>query len=161
MSWNRYRRRHEVIHSVLRGVARSGRISAVEETDIRSEFGDLAGFLLALHQRWYTAFGARVDAVLESYGQSGPGGLQDLRSAVVAAWDGLAAERPELRALLDAHADHPALAEPVAAQASMLRWATGLDLADVSGSRRRDTVYAGQAARAGHAAHAAVPEPVG
>ncbi|MGH3328154.1 MAG: hypothetical protein ACRDPT_10240 [Streptomycetales bacterium] len=63
-----------------------------------------------------------------------------------------------LRAVLDVHADHPALAEPVAEQARLLRWATGLDLADMTAGRRRDTAYAAHATRA---AQAGVPELVG
>jgi hypothetical protein len=71
------------------------------ELDI--ELGGRDAALLALHYRWRTAFFARLDALLEE-------APADLDAALNALWTDPAIGGRGLRALLDAHVDHPALA---------------------------------------------------
>jgi hypothetical protein len=103
-SWNRAHRRYQLVHAVLDGIAGTGRpaVPARLAADVDAEFGDFGGFLRDVQLRWYRAFDARLDTVLETE-------PDDLPAAVADVWRDLSDTMPAARLLLDAHAEHPAL----------------------------------------------------
>lgn len=105
------RRRYRLIEAVLDAVRRSGRpvVPAALRDQVDAEFGGLDGLLLAVAHRWHTALVAHLDAVLDS----GPAELTD---AVEELWRSQARVHATSRALLDAHADRPALIAATARQ---------------------------------------------
>ncbi|WP_157431693.1 hypothetical protein [Actinomadura hibisca] len=123
MSWNSTHRRHRLVRTVLDEVARTGapEIPAHRGAEIDAEFGGPGEFLLEVQRRWYRAFDARLDALLERW-------PSEVRTALVRLWHDLAAATPGERLLLDAHVDHSDLAALHAHHRRMLRWATGVDL---------------------------------
>jgi hypothetical protein len=92
-----------LVREVLAEVTRTGCPEITRRGEVESAFGGVEEFLLFLHHRWRTAFFARLDALLEDPSE-------DLDSAVVALWADPTTGGRGLRPLLDAHADHPALA---------------------------------------------------
>ncbi|MGK5559335.1 hypothetical protein ACSNOI_47845, partial [Actinomadura kijaniata] len=72
--------------------------------EVDAAFGGFGEFLLEVQRLWYRAFDARLDALLEDR-------PRDMDAALAALWHGLAADTPGARLLLDAHLDHPALAD--------------------------------------------------
>ena len=105
-SWDRLHRRHRLVQAVLCEVGRTARpaVAAKFRADVHAEFGDFGGFLLEVQRRWYRAFDARLDMVLEHE-------PDDLAAAVADIWADLAETMPAARLLLDTHTDHPALRE--------------------------------------------------
>lgn len=132
MSWDRQHRRHQLLHAVLREVGRTGRpaVPARYRADVNAEFGDFGGFLREVQLRWYRAFDARLDAVLEE----APG---DLAAAIADIWATLADTMPSSRLLLDTHAAHPALRALHEHHRRTLRAATGM----IQKSGRNDDQY--------------------
>lgn len=120
-SWDRQHRRHRLVRAVLSEIGRTGRpaVAARFRAEVDAEFGDFAGFLLEVQLRWYRAFDARLDAVLETE-------PDDLPAAVADLWAGLADTMPDSRLLLDTHAEHPALRVLHEHHRRTLRAATGL-----------------------------------
>jgi hypothetical protein len=120
-SWDRARRRYQLVHAVLDDDARTGRpvVPARYAADVDAEFGDFGGFLRDVQMRWYRAFDARLDTVLEAQ-------PDDVCAAVAGVWRDLCAAQPASRLLLDAHAEHPALAELDGHHRRTLRAATGI-----------------------------------
>jgi len=92
-----------LIREVLAEVVRTGRPEVARLGDVEATFGSVEAFLLALHHRWRTAFFARLDALLEDP-------PDDFDASVVALWTDPTTGGRGLRALLDAHVEHPALA---------------------------------------------------
>ncbi|MFE3448817.1 hypothetical protein ACFXJ8_07750 [Nonomuraea sp. NPDC059194] len=130
MSWSQSRRRHQLVHAVLAGIAETGRpiVPAELAAEVSAEFGGSEEFLREVQRRWYRAFDARLDAVLEDP-------PHDLRAPLVRLWHELADAMPAARLLLDAHAGHPALAELDAHHRRTLDAATGVDLDDLDLTR--------------------------
>jgi hypothetical protein len=94
--------------------------AAIEQGELRTSdaFPDERELLLALHHRWTQRLTARVElAELDN---------DDPVDAVGAAWRRTAEDNPELRALLDEHADDVALRPLVDAEHRMLARAAGL-----------------------------------
>lgn len=94
--------------------------AAVEQGELRTSdaFPDERELLLALHHRWTQRLTARVElAELDN---------DDPVDAVGAAWRRTAEDNPELRALLDEHADDVALRPLVDAEHRMLARTAGL-----------------------------------
>ncbi|MFG2002762.1 hypothetical protein ACGFNU_26740 [Spirillospora sp. NPDC048911] len=121
MSWSRTHRRHQLVHEVLADIGTDGRpeIPVWRQAEVDAEFGGLGQFLVQVQVRWYRAFDARLDALLEAWPQDPPAALDEL-------WLGLSDTMPTARLLLDAHLDHPAL-EPVHVRHQlMLHAATGI-----------------------------------
>jgi hypothetical protein len=120
-SWNRLHRRHELVHAVLDAIASRGKpdIPARFVSAVDAEFGDLGGFLREVQSRWYRAFDARLDMLLEHEPTDLPAAIADL-------WRGLADTMPAARRLLDAHAAHPALVAGDEHHRRTLRYATGI-----------------------------------
>lgn len=88
--------------------------------ELDAVFGGRDAALLALHHRWRTAFFARLDALLEDP-------PPDLDDAVRALWTDPATGGHGLRALLDAHGDHPALAAAQERERRLVRRDLGVD----------------------------------
>ncbi len=118
------RRRYRLIEAVLDGARRAGRpvVPAELSDEVDAEFGGLDGLLLAVARRWHTAFAAHLDAVLED-------SPDDLSTAVVDLWSSQAAVHATSRALLDAHADRPAVVAAEDRQRRDVLATTGVDLA--------------------------------
>lgn len=114
--------RHRLLADVLADVARTGHPVVTRTEEVAAAFGDLDAFLLAAQHRWYTAFYAHLDAVLED-----PHG--DLDTAVACMRADLVAAQPALRALLDAHAQRPILALVEAQHRHRVLTDVGVDLA--------------------------------
>ena len=104
MSWERSHRRDRLVGAVLHEIGRTRRpaVAARYRADVDAEFGSFGGFLLEVQLRWYRAFDARLDAVLENE-------PDDLAAALDDSWATLADAMPSSRLLLDTHAAHPAL----------------------------------------------------
>lgn len=117
------RRRYRLIEAVLEGVRRPGDpvVPAGLRDEVDAEFGGLDGLLLAVARRWYTALVAHLDAVLED-------SPADLPTAVADLWSWQAAVHATSRALLDAHADRPALIEAADRERRDVLAITGVDL---------------------------------
>jgi hypothetical protein len=120
-SWDRLHRRNRLVRAVLYEVGRTGRpaVAARFRGDVDAEFGDFGGFLVEVQLRWYRAFDARLDTVLENE-------PEDLPAAVADVWAGLADAMPASRLLLDANAEHSALGPIHAHHRRTLRSATGI-----------------------------------
>jgi hypothetical protein len=96
---------------------------------VDAEFGGLGDFLREVQVRWYRAFNARLDDLLEEQ-------PRDLHAALVQLWHDLADTMPTARYLLDSHLDHPKLAAGDARHRSLLHTVTGVDLDPASLPRR-------------------------
>ncbi|MFC4858402.1 hypothetical protein [Actinophytocola glycyrrhizae] len=94
--------------------------AAVEQGELRRSavFGDERELLLALQYRWTQRLTARLELAELSDG--------DPVDAVGAAWRRTAEDNPNLRALLDAHADDEALRPLIEAEHRTLARAAGL-----------------------------------
>jgi hypothetical protein len=108
MGWQDFYRRRDALDAV------------VEQGELRTSdtFPDEGSLLLALHHRWTQRLTARVDLAELSD--------DDQVDAVGEAWRTTAAENPALRALLDEHADQPALRPLIEAEYRMLARVAGL-----------------------------------
>ncbi|WP_030917516.1 hypothetical protein [Streptosporangium amethystogenes] len=109
------RRRRTLAHIVLRDLTETGDVTVPIwwEEEIQREFDGLGGFLAELSRQWWTAYAAHLDALIEL-------GVDDPSQA----WDDVAAQMPQLRAVLDAYKDEVALAEAERRHCDVLRWTT-------------------------------------
>lgn len=121
-----------LVREVLAETARTGRPEITRRGDVEAAFGSVEAFLLALHHRWRTALLARLDALIENI----PADPPDFDAAVVAAWTDPTTGGRGLRALLDAHADVPALAAAQEGERRRVARDLGVDVPAV-GSRTR------------------------
>ena len=96
-----------LVREVLAEAVRTGRPEITRRGDVEAAFGSIEAFLLALHHRWRTALFARLDALLENLPAHSSA---DCDAAVAALWTDPTTGGRGVRALLDAHADTPALA---------------------------------------------------
>ncbi|MBE1561884.1 hypothetical protein [Nonomuraea africana] len=112
-------RRHQLVHAVLASGLTT--VPADLAAEVAAEFGDFGGFLQEVQRRWYRAFDARLDAVLEER-------PQDVHDALVRLWRDLALTMPAARLMLDANAGHPALVEGDDRHRRLLHAATGVVL---------------------------------
>jgi hypothetical protein len=110
-----------LVREVLAEAARTGRPEITRRGDVEAAFGSVEAFLLALHHRWRTALLARIDALLEDP-------PADFDAAAVAAWNDPTTGGRGLRALLDAHADSPALAAAQERERLFLRRTLGVEI---------------------------------
>jgi hypothetical protein len=117
-----------LVREVLAEVARTGRPEITRRDDVVAAFGGAEAFLLALHHRWRTAFFARLDALLED-------SPADLDARVAQLWADPSTGGRGVRALLDAHADVPALAAAQAAERELVRRTTGVTVPSAPRSR--------------------------
>jgi hypothetical protein len=110
-----------LVREVLAEAARTGPPEITRRGDVEAAFGSVEAFLLALHHRWRTALFARIDALLEDP-------PADFDAAVVAAWNDPTTGGRGLRALLDAHADSPALAAAQERERLLLQRTLGIEI---------------------------------
>lgn len=112
--------RRELIQAVLDRVRRTGEpvLAWDEVPGLAEEFGEPDTLLREMYRRWYARFAARLDAALEE-------GQADPVEAAREVYRRLATETPEWRFVLDAHRDHPALAEAERQRRGLSSPATG------------------------------------
>jgi hypothetical protein len=120
-SWDRTHRRYRLVQDVLENISRSGRpvVPAALTPAVDAEFGGFDGFLRDVRLRWYRAFDARLDALLEDE-------PDDLDAALAHLRHELAGDMPAAAILLAAHAEHPALRALDLDHQRKLRAATGI-----------------------------------
>jgi hypothetical protein len=129
--WEQARRRYRLVHDVAGDFARSGPGALAEwRPAIETEFGDLDDFLRDIQRRFHTAAETRLDALIEA-------SPADPATSVVAVLDEVAEIYPDLRCLLDAYADRPAVAEGTARFHRAVHAATGVDLTETQSNRSR------------------------
>lgn len=114
-----------LVREVLAEAARTGRPEITRRSDVEAAFGSVDAFLLALHHRWRTALLARLDALIENTPADSPA---DFDAAVVAAWTDPTTGGRGLRALLDAHADSPALTAAQERERRFVQRTVGVEL---------------------------------
>ncbi|GIH96575.1 hypothetical protein ACFFMN_35015 [Planobispora siamensis] len=107
------RRRRALARTVLHDLAETGHTTVPPwwQPEIEREFGGLGGFLAELSRQWWTAYAAHLDALIE-LGAGDP----------CQAWADVTERLPRLRAVLDAYAGEPALAEAERRHGDVLRW---------------------------------------
>jgi len=120
-----------LVTEVLAEVARTGRPEIRRIDEVREVFGSVDAFLLAVHHRWRTALTARLDALLEDP-------PTDLDAAVHALWTDPGLGGRGLRSLLDAHAEHPALAAAQDRERLLVRRDLGVDVPPPAATPRSD-----------------------
>jgi hypothetical protein len=127
-AWDRTHRNYQLAHQVADDFACSGMPSLTRWSgDIDTVFGDLAAFLRDVQVRWYTAFDAALDRVLE---HRPPDPLVEISKV----WTELADTLHPYRTLLDGFATHPALAEGDACHRERLIAMFGIDPSAVVGT---------------------------
>ncbi|GAA1677410.1 hypothetical protein [Fodinicola feengrottensis] len=119
--WQQVHRRTDLLNLVLDEITGTGsaQVPAVHIAAIEAEFGGFDEFLLAAHQRWSTAYAARLDGLLEE-------APDDMATGLARICAELRALRPGLRTLLDYYSDNPALAAAEDRQWRQLVAATGV-----------------------------------
>ncbi|MFC7344146.1 hypothetical protein [Saccharopolyspora griseoalba] len=120
MSWNTYYQRKHAIDAVLDS-ARRDPDRALDT--IPSPFADAGELLAALQHKWLQQLGGRLEVALTD-AERAPHG--DRVEAVTSAWRRAAAANPALRAVLDHHAEHPALRAGATAENRLLATSAGL-----------------------------------
>jgi hypothetical protein len=116
--WQQVHRRTDLLNAVLDDIDGTGSAQVPDTyiTKIEAEFGGLDDFLLAAHQRWATAFAARLDGLLENEPEDLAAGLAQICAQL----------RPALRALLDHYGENAALAAAEERQWQQVAVVTGL-----------------------------------
>jgi AcrR family transcriptional regulator len=109
MGWQDFYRRRDALNA------------AIDQGEVRASdaFPDERELLLALHHRWAQRLTARVELAELDY-------TDDLVDAVGNAWRRTVSDNARLRALLDEHADNPALRPLIEAEHRMLARVAGL-----------------------------------
>lgn len=120
-NWEQTHRRYDLVYAVADAIALRGP-EVIDEwhDEIDEVFDDVAGFLRDVQRRWYTAVDAYLDAVLEEQ-------PADVEAAVAEILGRVSTTDRALRIVLDAFADHPALAEGDAQHRWSLLAVTGVD----------------------------------
>lgn len=134
-NWHDLHRRHEILERIDRDV------SAAEHHSTGDVFSDFADLLRAAHQQWITTLGGAIETALEV-------GRGDLLADVRHAWQVTRERHPGLRALLDQHADHPAVRPLARREHDLIARATGMPRAfHLIATRERQEVRAPQPRR--------------
>lgn len=152
MAWDARHTRDTVLREVmsLADARRDGRLpwDAAGAEQVYDSPADLLG---ALQMRWHTRLSGAIERELSEQ-------PWDLGRAVVHAWRGVSADMPGVRAVLDAHADEPAMQRARRKEWTLLATASGL-----TGMSDPEAVRIGRAveqrARAVTVEKAAAPEP--
>lgn len=110
MGWDDFYRRRDALDTVIESGC---------DSDVPEPFDNLGGLLLALQHRWSTRLSSRIElAMLDD--------PDDPVEAVTGAWRQTAAADEKLRAILDAHADNPALRPVLRTEQRAVATAAGL-----------------------------------
>lgn len=125
MTWDAYHRRQQVLRelAVSSDRHRDGLLPWAEREGVRTAFDSPTDLMLAVQMRWNARLRARVHRELDEQ-------PIDLEAAVARAWRAAAADLPGFRAILDAHACDPALAEARTRELAFLASAAGLASAE-------------------------------
>ncbi|MGH3716901.1 MAG: hypothetical protein ACRDT4_26090 [Micromonosporaceae bacterium] len=99
-------------------LARVERDGTIGSEQLPEAFSDTAELLAMAQQRWHSHLGARIDAAMET-GEAPS-------TAVGGAYRETIRSLPEIRQLLNEHAEHPALDAAREREYSLLAWAAGL-----------------------------------
>jgi hypothetical protein len=120
MTWDAHQTRDTVLREAMAiaDTRRDGRLPW-EATGAEQVFDDPADLLGALQMRWHTRLSGAIERELVEQ-------PWDLGQAVVHAWRGLSADMPGVRAILDAHADEPAMQRARRKEWMLLATASGL-----------------------------------
>jgi hypothetical protein len=120
MTWNAHQRRDSVLRAVMTAAEnrRDGHLPW-DIPDAEQAFDTPAELLGALQMRWHTRLSGAIERELVEQ-------PWDLGQAVVHAWRGLAADMPGVRAVLDSHADEPAMQRARRKEWVLLATASGL-----------------------------------
>lgn len=120
MTWDAHQRRDTVLRQVIT-VAETRRDGHLpwETAGAEQAFETPAHLLGALQMRWHTRLSGAIERELAEQ-------PWDLGQAVVHAWRGLAADMPGVRAVLDAHAEEPAMHRARRKEWVLLATASGL-----------------------------------
>lgn len=120
MTWDAHQRRDTILREVM-AVAENRRDGHLpwDSTGAAQAFDTPAELLGALQMRWHTRLSGAIERELTEQ-------PWDLGQAVVHAWRGLAADMPGVRAVLDAHADEPAMQRARRKEWVLLATASGL-----------------------------------
>ena len=125
MTWDAYHRRDTALREVMR-VAETRRDGILPWDDVpgaEAAFGTPADLLGALQMRWATRLAGAIERQLNEE-------PWDLEQSVVHAWRGVAGDLPGVRAILDAHADEPAMQRARRKERALLASASGLAAMD-------------------------------
>ncbi|MCT2584135.1 hypothetical protein [Actinophytocola gossypii] len=112
MGWHEYYERKAALDTVV-----------ADGLTVPAGFDGEDEVLLALHHRWSMRLAGRVDLAVHDIERDPD---IDPVDAVGAAWRATAESEPDLRRLLDEHAEHPALRAVTLAEQAMLARAAGL-----------------------------------
>ncbi len=120
MTWDAHQRRDTVLRAVM-DVAENRRDGTLPWDTVGAEqaFNTPAELLGALQMRWHTRLSGAIERELVEQ-------PWDLGQAVVHAWRALAGSMPGVRAVLDAHADEPAMQRARRKEWVLLASASGL-----------------------------------
>jgi hypothetical protein len=120
MTWDAHATRDTVLREVmtLADTRRDGHLPW-HGTGAERVFDSPADLLGALQMRWHTRLSGAIERELTEQ-------PWDLGRAVVHAWRGLSADMPGVRAVLDAHADEPAMQRARRKEWTLLATASGL-----------------------------------
>ena len=120
MTWDARQRRDTVLRELMTvaETRRDGRLPW-DTAGAEQAFGTPAELLGALQMRWHTRLSGAIERELTEQ-------PWDLGQAVVHAWRALAGDMPGVRAILDAHADEPAMQRARRKEWVLLATASGL-----------------------------------
>lgn len=125
MTWDAYHRRDTVLRDVMAyaDTRRDGHLPWTEIPGVVEAFGTQDDLLGTLQMRWHTRLSGAVDRELTEQ-------PWDLVQSVVHAWRSASAEMPGVRAILDAHADEPAMRRARRKEWALMASASGLAAMD-------------------------------
>lgn len=123
MTWDTYNRRKNALHEVLAVANRRSDISVADALDsvpgARDAFTSEDEFLLDAQMYWASQLSGQLELLVGT-------GADTPEVGVISAWVATAATAPGARRLLDAHADHPALAKAFQKEEEIIARAAGV-----------------------------------
>ena len=131
MTWDAQHRRDSVLRDVMTAAdtRRDGTLPWGDVAGTEAAFGTPEELVAALQMRWHTRLSGAIERELTEQ-------PWDLERAVVHAWRGLCADMPGVRAVLDAHAEEPAMQRARRKEWTLLATASGLTgMADAEAAR--------------------------
>jgi hypothetical protein len=146
MTWDAYNRRKEVLREVLAIADRQRDVTLTALLDTADEgrqaFANETELLFDIQMTWFQRLSGQMDRLLTE-------GADTPEILAVTAWVNAAGEMPGARAVLDAHADNPALRKAYAKEQAFLAASAGVPAnhPDFSGLGQRIQDSARESAR--------------
>lgn len=146
MTWDAYNRRKEVLREVLAIADRQRDVTLTELLDTvdggRQDFANETEILFDIQMTWFQRLSGQMDRLLTE-------GADTPEILAITAWVNAAGEMPGARAVLDAHADNPALRKAYAKEHAFLAASAGVPAnhPDFSGRGQRIQHSARESAR--------------